>query len=702
MGTQMESVSKRVRTIYSVIASSNRLEILRILNTKGPLSYSELKTLAGFKSKKESGKFAYHLRKLVRQMLIALNRQERKYNVTSLGRLVLNLTRQIEEQSMVESGKLFVRTSRQTMEEFNSDKILQSLVREAGMPVELAQRITSETESRLYKFQTIYLTSPLIREIVNALLVEHGLEEYRHKLTRLGLPIYDISELINNTGEGEGDAETVLAKTANSVFSEYLMLSQLPRDVADSHFGGDIHISNAGEWGLMPDTVFFDLVALKNNKINMKGKLLKIPRIDTPKKIDDAINTIVLMTSILSRETANEIVLENLTTFISEYSLEKTKEEIRDSIRRAFTLIPSIVGREYNKPNITFLIDSFSNSKYDETLLKRVLESTLMAYQDYIKSVPTPVINLVFNVGSDIDPKILNLVSSIIFSGGKIAISTKPEIARSYTGLKRDTDKRFPADCVAVLNALSINLPRLAYESNRDEVYFRAKLAILLQTALTALQTRRKIISNISKKNLLPALTSGNISISEDYVPLTINLTGLYEAINRLTGERAPISERLSLTDKISETASKSATEIGEKIGEKTLISMVGGDSGPRFAAIDIEKFGRSSIPVLANKNEYSQAPTISVTDVAKQDYLESLNKSLRSLSGGFSIDIEIPKAYSLESLSEIIGNCRKHIDFFRISYKMTVCRACGAKFSEGTLKCDICHSTSMKPYSTT
>jgi len=55
----MQPVNRRVKTIYSVIASSNRLEILRILNTKGPLSYSELKMLAGFKSKKESGKFAY-------------------------------------------------------------------------------------------------------------------------------------------------------------------------------------------------------------------------------------------------------------------------------------------------------------------------------------------------------------------------------------------------------------------------------------------------------------------------------------------------------------------------------------------------------------------------------------------------------------------------------------------------------------------
>ena len=91
----MQAAPRRVKTIYSVIASPQRLEILRILNIKGPLTYSALKTLAGFKSKKESGKFAYHLRKLVKQLLIQLNRQERKYTVTNLGRLVLNLTRLI-------------------------------------------------------------------------------------------------------------------------------------------------------------------------------------------------------------------------------------------------------------------------------------------------------------------------------------------------------------------------------------------------------------------------------------------------------------------------------------------------------------------------------------------------------------------------------------------------------------------------------
>ena len=70
----LQSTSKRVRMIFSVMASPNRIDILRILNSKGPLTYSELKSLAGSKSKKESGKFAYHLRKLLRQSLVALNK----------------------------------------------------------------------------------------------------------------------------------------------------------------------------------------------------------------------------------------------------------------------------------------------------------------------------------------------------------------------------------------------------------------------------------------------------------------------------------------------------------------------------------------------------------------------------------------------------------------------------------------------------
>ena len=65
-GGILQSTSKRVRMIFSVMASPNRIDILRILNSKGPLTYSELKSLAGFKSKKESGKFAYQFKKTIK------------------------------------------------------------------------------------------------------------------------------------------------------------------------------------------------------------------------------------------------------------------------------------------------------------------------------------------------------------------------------------------------------------------------------------------------------------------------------------------------------------------------------------------------------------------------------------------------------------------------------------------------------------
>src|SRR5574341_1624299 len=252
--------AKRVRMIFSVMASPNRIDILRILNSKGPLTYSELKSLAGFKSKKESGKFAYHLRKLLRQSLVALNKSERRYTITNLGKLVLSLARQIEERSIIESGKMYVRTSHESIEEFNSHKIIQSLVREANLPLEQAQKITEEVENKIYKFQTAYLTSPLIRETVNSVLIEHGHEEYRNKLARVGLPVSEIAGMLVSEEATRNGVQGIMNRTADAVFSEYFVFNTLPKDIADMHLAGEINIASSGTWGLLPDTIFVDQI----------------------------------------------------------------------------------------------------------------------------------------------------------------------------------------------------------------------------------------------------------------------------------------------------------------------------------------------------------------------------------------------------------------------------------------------------------
>src|SRR5574341_1874063 len=337
--------AKRVRMIFSVMASPNRIDILRILNSKGPLTYSELKSLAGFKSKKESGKFAYHLRKLLRQSLVALNKSERRYTITNLGKLVLSLARQIEERSIIESGKMYVRTSHESIEEFNSHKIIQSLVREGSLPLELAQKITEEVENRIYKYQTTYLTGSLIREMVNSVLLEHGHEEYRNKLARLGLPAYDIHEMITNVDGIHNGVEGLLFKTGQTVFGEHLILNILPKDVADSHLSGDLHITNPGIWSLLPDTIFLNVKELIEDGLELKGKSLGVTRITSIKDLDSLTTSLSMVISLVSKDTSQEVVMDGLITILQKYA--KNLPEVEEKIANAFAITST--ASKYNK-----------------------------------------------------------------------------------------------------------------------------------------------------------------------------------------------------------------------------------------------------------------------------------------------------------------------------------------------------------------
>ena len=366
-GGLLQSTSKRVRMIFSVMASPNRIDILRILNSKGPLTYSELKSLAGFKSKKESGKFAYHLRKLLRQSLVALNKSERRYTITNLGKLVLSLARQIEERSIIESGKMYVRTSHDSIEEFNSHKIIQSLVREGSLPLELSQKITEEVENRIYKFQTTYLTGSLIREMVNNVLLEHSYEEYRNKLARLGMPVFDVKEMFTNVENNQNGAEDLLFNTGKNVLAEYLLTNSLPKDVADSHLSGDLHITNPGIWSLMPDVVFLNLKELIDEGLQLGGKSLNVSRVPQPKTLDDLSVLLPMILSLIAKEASQEVVIDELPTVLGKIS--KNLKDIEENLLRIFKLSSTSISYDKSPTVISFRLPLSADQKIVKSIL---------------------------------------------------------------------------------------------------------------------------------------------------------------------------------------------------------------------------------------------------------------------------------------------------------------------------------------------
>ena len=684
--------SKRVRTIYSVIASSNRLDILRILNSKGPLSYSELKTLAGFKSKKESGKFAYHLRKLVKQMLVTLNRSERRYNVTNLGRLILNLTRQIEEQSVIESGKIYVRTSKEMMEEFKPDKILQALVKEAGMPVDLAQKMTSEAEARLYKFQTSYLTAPLIREIVNALLIEHGYEEYRHKLTRIGLPIHDVTQMLKQSTRSDNGVSSLVTQTSKEVFSEYLLLNQLSRDVTDAHLSGDIHISNLGVWGLKPDTIFVNLSSLPTQGIKIKGKLLSSVKINKAENFSDSIANMVLLTTELSKEINVEIAYNNFIDYITSF-VDNKMSSSKDSLIQMFKMISQVVSDD-TSPFVSINLNVQKNSKIDDKQLTKLHKLILESYEEYIQTIAIPKITLILPLSNSQDTEISKKVFTIIKKGGYIAINADTKNNFSYTGINKSMIKNSAGGNI-ILHAVSINLPRLAYESNKDDTYFRAKVNLILKTAISALSTRREIIDDMTGKGLLPLLNINTGIISSQKIPLVINFTGLDEAIYSLLGTKSSSKERGKLAGKIIDTAMEEITNSGKRLGEEFGLSSIVDDSAKRFANIDIEKFGKARVINKANSREYQQSI---ILDLDEQEKIDEMNGYISKFKGGYSVYIDTSNS-TIKNFQEMTNKISKKVGFFKYHCKLRVCISCAYKNVYNTEKCSNCNSTSLQEY---
>ena len=91
---------------------------------------------------------------------------------------------------------LFVRTSAEDLSSWDRQKIVTALVRGTFIDEDTAIRISKEVESQIISSNLKTITAPLIRELVDAKLIEHGLEKARWMHTRLGMPLYDVNQLI--------------------------------------------------------------------------------------------------------------------------------------------------------------------------------------------------------------------------------------------------------------------------------------------------------------------------------------------------------------------------------------------------------------------------------------------------------------------------------------------------------------------------
>ncbi|NYT01027.1 MAG: anaerobic ribonucleoside-triphosphate reductase, partial [Methanocellales archaeon] len=158
-----------------------------------------------------------------------------------------------------------VRTSDGHMLKWDRRAIVRQLMRESklaekfyGIPPideDAAIEVAKEAEKRIRYMGVKFLSGPLVREIVNVILLEEHHIEWRNISTRVGTPVYDAHMI--DVGEGfesnenanlQDNAETSHKKKADKISKEQYLLS-LPLKLADAHIKGDIHIHDLEYFG---------------------------------------------------------------------------------------------------------------------------------------------------------------------------------------------------------------------------------------------------------------------------------------------------------------------------------------------------------------------------------------------------------------------------------------------------------------------
>lgn len=130
---------------------------------------------------------------------------------------------------------------------------------------EEALDIAKDAEKIIKKMNLKFLSGPLIREIVNNILLDRGHVEWRNIMTRVGASVYDAYEIDSGYGFEANDnanqlnnAETSHKRKADKMSKEQNLLL-MPKELADLHLNGDLHIHDLEYMGTRPFCQDWDL-----------------------------------------------------------------------------------------------------------------------------------------------------------------------------------------------------------------------------------------------------------------------------------------------------------------------------------------------------------------------------------------------------------------------------------------------------------
>ncbi|MHA1594948.1 MAG: anaerobic ribonucleoside-triphosphate reductase [Candidatus Baldrarchaeia archaeon] len=503
------------------------------------------------------------------------------------------------------SGKILVRTTDGLMEPWKREKIVRSLMKETKLAEELfgvppitreeAERIAKIAEQRLLEMNLPFVSAPLIRELVNIILLEESKRNprfavYRNVMTRVGRPLYDVWETMWNRGYEvrenanlQPNPETSHKKIADMTTKEAALLI-LPPHLADAHLRGDLHIHDLEYFVTRPFCQDYDLRFFYYYGLRCDGSGLQTAAAGPAKHPEVAILHAVKVLAAGQTNCAGGQGLAYFNVLIAPY-LEGIDEDRMSQlaqmllfetnetyVSRGGQLVFSSIQIEAKVPKIwrdrpvVFRGKVWKDLTYGD-FEEEVRMFAIALLREYMKgdwynkqfSFPKPEVRLRSEYFHD--PEAREVIDLAVQLSAKFGSTYYDNLIPPY----RDEDGVDCYQCCAFsfreppekverilnfedgahfsmggLQVVTINLPRIAYRANGDDDRFFEILREVMEMAKEILLIKRRLILKQAEMGNLPFLTqsfNGGPPLVDlrESVPI-IGFVGMNETVQYHTG----------------------------------------------------------------------------------------------------------------------------------------------------------------------
>lgn len=645
---------------------------------------------------------------------------------------------------------MFVRTSADEIVAWNRDRIVEALIKETGVRRELAEIIGLEVEKQVKKLSIDYITAPLVRELVDVKLLEYSLEDTRKKHTRLGVPLYDVKQIIfhknrENANTPHNPEATNLTLSEN-IKKEFALLHVFSGPVADAHMAGDIHIHDLG---------FIDRPYCSGQSIEFIKKFgLSLPEANflspPADEADTLISQIVKFSLALHGNFAGAIGWDAVNVFLAPYIEGFGKGHIRRLAKmliEEFSHVAVARGGQgvFSDLNIYYEIPrhfeevpaigrggKYTGKKYGEYQKEAQLFSEAL-FEIYMGGdgagrpyfFPKPLVHITEKFfktdGSD---KFLDLISDVaaekgntyyVFDRGETAkISECCRLSFKLEQSDLDDAKEPWKMRYSAIQNITLNLPRAAYKAERNEEKLFKELTRQMELAVAAHIQKRAFIEELLRLgndgplSLLAMKKDGEPYLRLRRVTHLIGMLGLNELVQFHTGQQLHESEEsLKLGMKVIAFMKLKCEEFSKAHNMHFVLEQTPAESTAyRFAKLDMRHYNAVASNIVKGNQALGEVyytnstyfnvshPMNPVDRVVKEGLFHPL------IDAGALTHVWLGEARpSASSISNFVVKTFRNSSNSQIAFspEFTTCNSCGKTVRGIKDKCSYCGSREVE-----